>query len=379
MTMLTKSPLDTNLILNVKSFRHVKDIGMMSGGVQVGGNVQVLQWNAKWEATQGIAHAHKYSANVSVGMLQGNSIELSYKHRFPKYSWLEEQISIPKQLEISTEIGRLPKVTAMLTHELKSLASHPTVGFGLEHDVTLGCWSWVWECVYNNSQFRIPIPVLHLGSVADPGDYYTRKIYYGIYCLLVQSMIADILQDDEEGSKIKKSDDEQVTEIAKHVTNKSHRKTEKDANKQLLMMENVAERKRILESRQDGLVILKATYWIEESEPLRQINSMDATKQLQFWVSNGRLVVPPIPKSSWLGFRNLETERRPTASSKWDWRIWRRWTRRSVHPETKSQQPQLTIRYSYSEYVYEITVSDKEALVLPSDRANLLGYAGTVQ
>jgi hypothetical protein len=90
----------------------------------------------------------------------------------------------------------------MLTDELKSLASHATVGFGLEHDVTLGCWSWVWECVHNNSQFCIPIPVLHLGSVTDPGDYYPQNIYYGIYCLLVQSMIADILQDDEEGSQI---------------------------------------------------------------------------------------------------------------------------------------------------------------------------------
>jgi hypothetical protein len=71
MTMLTKSPLDTNLILNVKPFRHVKDIGMMSAGVQVGENVQVVQWNAKWEATQGIAHAHKY---FSLGAYIGHRV-----------------------------------------------------------------------------------------------------------------------------------------------------------------------------------------------------------------------------------------------------------------------------------------------------------------
>ena len=381
MTLLAKSPLNTNLIMNAKSFRHIKDVGMMSGGVQFGGNGQFLQWNAKWEATQGTTHSHKYSANVSVGMLQGTSLDVSYKHRFQKYSWLEEQISIPKSFSMSVEFSQLTKVTAMLTHELSSLASHPTVGFGFEHNLTLGCWTWVWECVYNNSNIRIPIPVLYLGRVADPGDYYTRRIYHGMYCLLVQAMIADILRDDDD-DQLNKSVDEEVADVAKHANLNPRMKTEDDANKQLRIMEGIADRKRILESRKtDGLVILKATYWMQQGESgigIHRFISMDASKQLQFWVSNGKLVVPPIPKSSWLGFHNLEGELHPALTSKWDWRIWRRW-RRSARQNRKAMEPQLTIRYTFSQYVYEITVSEKQAVVLPSDQANLLGHAITVQ
>jgi hypothetical protein len=126
--------------------------------------------------------------------------------------------------------------------------------------------------------------------------------------------------------------------------------------------------------------------------PLRtKLISMDATTQLQFWVVQGKLMLPSIPKSCWLGFYNLQTEAgiywQKTLSKKqrqqhwWDWRFWRRWTRHPLTPKSQlSTEPQLTIRYAYDGYVYEITVGEQESVDLPnSDKAQLLGLASMVQ
>ncbi len=50
------------------------------------------------------------------------------------------------------------------------------------------------------------------------------------------------------------------------ITDISNEKTKRDAEQQLAMMEKVAERKRASESNKDGLVILKATYWVKLRE-----------------------------------------------------------------------------------------------------------------
>jgi hypothetical protein len=354
---------------------------MTSGGLSVGGDGQVLQWNAKWDATDGPMNKKKYSAKVSMGMLQGNSFRVGYKYRFQKMPWLEEYFTVPKLAEFSAVMGRFPKIEGMITQEFSALATHPTLGLGMEHDVTLGCWSWIWEFSYQGSSFRVPIPVVHLGTVADPPAYYGRKIYYGLYCLLFQSMVAGILQDDQ-----KSAEEPLLKEAAAVATNLSTRKTKADAEKQLAMMKKVSEKKRSVEADRNGLVIQKAAYWMQvadigiRAQTQTRVISMDATVQLQFWVAKGRLVFPSIPKSCWLGFYNLETESKvPARKPRHDWRFWRRWTRRSIQPVPETPQPQLTIRYSFDGYVYEITVDEKEAIILPSSRAQLLGLDSVVQ
>jgi hypothetical protein len=369
--------METNMILNLKSFRHIQKLGMMSGGLSMGANRKVLQWNAKWEAVNGKENVHKTSAKISVGMMQGNSLELSYKLKSRKKTWLDEYILLPKSLEATTVLGRFPKVEATVVQEITTLASHPTLAFGLEHDIGLGCWTWVWELNYHTSSFRVPIPVLHLGTITDPVAFYQKKLYYGLYCLLLQSFIADILQDDNEGG----TEDAEKAEEATMMVDASKLKTKAEATAHLLLMETVAERRRYSELQREGLVILKATYWLEErTGPEIQLLTMDATMQLQFWVSEGRLSLPALPKSCLLGFYDLRTEvkSRPR-SQKWDWRIWKRWTRRSVSPKQQQVEPQLRIRYSYKGYVYEITTSDKDALTIPNTKARLLGHSSVVQ
>jgi hypothetical protein len=109
---------------------------------------------------------------------------------------------------------------------------------------------------------------------------------------------------------------------------------------------------------------------------------MNAARQLQFWVVNGTLSLSSLPKSSWLGFYNLETENtRPKKSkSKMDWRVWRRWMKkRRSSLEAEAKIPQLTVRYRHADYVYETTIGENEAIVLPSNKSQLLGHAGSVE
>jgi curved DNA-binding protein CbpA len=384
MTFLTKSPLATPLILNIKTYRHLKNIGMATGAVSIGGNCEMLQWNAKWEAHK---DSHKVSAGASVGMLQGNSVEVSYRTRFPKSHWLEEYITIPKMFELSSIWGQVHKVKALITQEFTSLANHPTLGFGMEHDVTLGRWTWIWELQYNDSSFKVPIPVIHLGSVGNANVFYSRKLYYAFYCLLFQSMLADFLQDPEAESvkkKMKRKDDTMPPTISRSVPST---KTKADAEGQLKLMVPIAEEKRFMESqRRNGLVILQATYWyqtLREDGHANEIVTMDATQQLQFWVVNGKLTASSIPKSSWLGFYDLQAVNAEPPSRAWDWRFWRRWKKnRSYinHANLPLPEPRLSIRYTNSGNVYELTVGEKEPFSLPCNEvAECLGNANFIE
>lgn len=380
MTFLAKSPLATPLILNLKTYRHLKGIGMATGAVSVGGNCEMLQWNAKWEAHK---DNHKFSASAALGVLQGNTMELSYRTKFRKSHWLEEYITIPKTLEVTSIWGQVQKIKAMITQEFSILANHPTLGFGMEHDVTLGRWAWIWELQYNGSSFKIPIPVLHLGSISNSNTYYSGKLYHAFYCLLFQSMIADFLQDPEvEASKKKKKARKEAASEKRTSTWQTH-KTKEEAEGQLKLMVPVAERKRFLESRRkDGLVILQSTYWLqthgEDGNP-SEIVSMDATHQLQFWVTNGTLTASSIPKSSWLGFYDLKAEAGEKKSSGWNWKIWKRKNRSPRH-NLPPPQPRLTMRYTHSGNVYELTVADTEPFVLPcNNTAECLGNANFIE
>lgn len=368
--------MDTNMLFNLKSARHIKDIGVASGGVSLGANGQFLQWHAMWEAVNGKDNVHKTSVKLSMGMMQGNSIELSYNLKSRARTWLDEHLLLPTSFESTMVLGRFPKIEAMANQEITALASRPTLSFGFEHDIGLGCWSWIWQLTSNSSTFRVPIPVLHLGTITNPAAFYQQKIYYGLYCLMLQSLVTDILQD-ENDDRIEGVQKEVVPKI---VADACKVKTKKDAAQQLLLMESVAERRRSTEMQRNGLVILTALYFLEARNGDEfQHASMDATTQLQFWVCGGRLCLPALQKSTLLGFYDLRTDIKDLSRpQRWDWRIWRRLSRRAVAPDQRPE-PVIKVRYSFQGYVYEISAPDREALILPSKRARLLGRADMLQ
>lgn len=344
----------------------------------MGANGQLLQWHAKWEAVNGKQNVHKTSAKLSMGMMQGNSLELSYKLKSRKATWLDEYLPLPKSFEVTTALGRFPKIEAMANQEITTLASHPTLSFGFEHDIGLGCWSWIWELTYNSSTFRVPIPVLHLGTVTNPAVFYQQKLYYGLYCLMIQSLIVDVLHDEKEDKSHSAGGSES---ISKMIVDSTKAKSKQDAARQLKMMEDASERRRRAELKSDGLVILSALYFLEVRDGVEmQVASMNATTQLQFWVWNGRLSLPAFEKSTLLGFYDLRTEIKDLSRRRiWEWKIWKRLSRRSIAPEHTQNKPVLRVRYSFQGYVYETVVSDEESLHLPIGRARLLGRADIVQ
>ena len=352
--------------------RQIKDIGLASGGISFGANGQFLQWNATWEAVNGKENVHKTSAKVSMGVMQGNSLELSYRLKSRKRTWFDDYLLMPKSFEATTVLGRFPKIEAMAHQEITTLASHPRLSFGFEHDIGLGCWSWVWELSHKSSSFRVPIPVLHLGTITDPVAFYQRKFYYGMYCLLLQSLMTDILHDE----KAERVEAGEQAIVSGQTLDFSGAKKKKDATQQLVLMESVSARRRCSEIKQNGLVILSALYFLEVKNGNEiQVASIDVTTQLQFWVSCGRLTLPAIQKSKLLGFYDLRTDIKDSSEPhKWDWRIWKRLSRRSVAPH-QLPEPQIRVRYSFQGYVYETSALDCEKLILPSNGARLLGRA----
>lgn len=430
----------------MKSSRHLKNLGVGSAGVSIGGDGLFLQWNAKWEAIRKKNHIEKLSAKVTAGRLQGNSVEVAYKIKRQNRTWYDRHIKLPKEFEItgSSGMGGLPKFAAMLTQDFTSLASHPTLGFGLEHDSALGLWTWVWEFNYLNSSFRVPIPVIHLGMIADPHRYYSQRFYYGLYCILLQTLLADLFQDDDHQTKKHQSD------FFDSMSKKSNVGTTAFPTNQpsivpesiLNMISKVAEKKRKLEKacEDKGLIILKATYWVERRQDENDVNddimfssaisnsriiSSDVTDQVQFWVSNGKLSLPALPKSSLLGFPRL------MVGDKGQWRqeqhqqqktttkitsvldylmVCQQWLfqkRQSIQKNgfiasflsssatstttatMTTNEPQLTVRYTNQGSIYEITVSENETLELPAtadndtdhthNKAQMMGNANYVQ
>lgn len=445
MTLLARSPLpdEAPVIFNVKSYRHLQKIGTTSVGISASSSGQMLQWNAKWEGSKTsktYRFVHKASAKANIGMLQGNSLEFGYTCKFPKphddekwknskssnlYEWLEETISLPKTIEVNTILGHFYKINAMVTHELTSLATHPTLGFGMEHDISLGRWNWIWEIQYNQSTFRIPIPIIQLGSIVHPQRFYAQRFYYGIYCLLMQSMVADLLKDHEDENDEKKIREQHFKDSNASSESKGEKniveegvvvKTKAEAEKQLSLMKPVAEKKGYRESqRSDGLIILGATYWQKFSQKtnndcsddndaswIHEIVSMDATAQLQFWVRDSKLSIPSgLPKSSWMGFYSLHTESklflRHQSNSDIPRQRWWSYSRQkildvvnrlkkgngqsttSTQKDHLWQDPQLTVRYSFRGSVFEISVGNAESLELPCEDAENLGDADYVQ
>ena len=137
--------------------------------------------------------------------------------------------------------------------------------------------------------------------------------------------------------------------------------------------------------RKQGLVILRASYCCEiqrGDSTTTEFITMDATTQLRFWVANGKLVGSAIPKSSWLGFYDLQAEV-SSKRSKFGFKLidglWRRWKRGQLSQDRPASSPYLTIRYRNNSKVYELTIGEAEPFSLPcNDIAECLGDASIV-
>jgi len=159
-------------------------------------------------------------------------------------------------------------------------------------------------------------------------------------------------------------------------------KRRENAAAQALLMEKVAQTKREKEPNENGLIILVARYgsklWVSydpqwyhkrnDAESLIEEENIDVTNQLQFFVKDSQLHLPPGTKSNYLGFYDVTQyshayfEDEPMHPPNW-----------LSDPPTRSRDLNLYIRYQYKGQTYEITFDDNEEVKLPSQDAAYLG------
>ena len=160
------------------------------------------------------------------------------------------------------------------------------------------------------------------------------------------------------------------------------------------------------ESEQGGLVIIKAIYgvtnenqqWIarrNERDKNTRLFALDATVQLQFWVNNGSLRMPPISKKNMLGFYNIldcvnnsewiadslttsgdDSDVIPSNifQNAYQW-CRRQWNEEEPEPTSESRRNLvvvLSVRYKYDNKVYDIIFLDAEEVELPNSRSKVV-------
>jgi len=108
---------------------------------------------------------------------------------------------------------------------------------------------------------------------------------------------------------------------------------------------------------------------------------MDATTQLQFWVSDSKLYLASVSKSNMLGFYDLTMDRHKKKTQTTDASVfarcqdflWGAWM--SHNFDDGCDDVFLSVRYKFDGKLYEIIVRDDEELFLPYQYAREVANA----
>ena len=143
----------------------------------------------------------------------------------------------------------------------------------------------------------------------------------------------------------------------------------KAAMEQQTLMTRQAEARTKQERENNGLVILRAIYYVE-SGAVR----FDVTTPLRFWVTDSSLVLAECPKNELLGFYDicadgdaLEDKEKADADSWWHGF----WTVREFKPTVRCN-PRLFVEYQFAGIVYETTIDNDERLILPAPNGKIV-------
>lgn len=268
------------------------------------------------------------------------------------------------------------------------------LGIGVEHTGMVGL-KWLIE-YHRPEGLTIRIPIF-VSSFLSPG-YWNRMLSVSLLSFFIDEMIEESWGYSSSTGSEASHTDQSVS--AKMAAIEKERKwlhlsgAKRDAARQLSFMIPIVRQKQQYEESIDGLVILRATYSLtysatSDSCPNR---SLDVTQQLQFWVNDSRLYLPPSSKSLLLGFYNLHNHdnvRTITPPSRWRMMI-DNWLYRfglggggSEHHSRLNKQEgsaavTLSVRYKYNGGVYDIIVKDDDVLELPSTSALYLGSSKVI-
>lgn len=322
------------------------------------------------------------------------------------------------------------KLKGMLSRKLSKRCIHhesefvSTLGIGVEHS---GLSGLKWLIQYQRPEgLTVRIPIF-MSNILSP-IYMSRVVWVSALSFLLDETIEELTGQSSSELADSKRPNTHKTISTEIRTNQKERqwmnssKAKQIAEQQLSFMKPVANMKRQHEESINGLVILKATYASVAplSSGASSSISLDVTQQLQFWVENSRLYLPPASKGLLLGFyaltrehhnpdqipmqqkkTNEDTGKHESSLSDFSHRLiclindWL--SRLGVGEEDGPHQGQydqneegsrcynkgtaavtLAVRYKFKGGVYEIRIGDAYELELPSNFAINLGSSDLV-
>lgn len=254
----------------------------------------------------------------------------------------------------------------------RTLSRFSTFGVGIKLHSKEGV-SWIFQLQRGSFSFNIPIT---LCLSIDP------------WLTLVTS-VSSIIIDEMVGGFVKQANKKLVGSLSSsHQSDNGsyqqryneYHKLMNDAKVQTMLMSKQATSKRKFEEEKSGLVILKGTYQAVGGD------NLDVTKQLQFWVVDSKLKLPPVSKSCMLGFYDVSgklkldlDKEKPSQTSIKDILLELFFGRASSRRKVEEiPVPSLTIRFQFGDSVYEIMKSDLDEVVLPHPSATKIGKRGIV-
>jgi hypothetical protein len=242
----------------------------------------------------------------------------------------------------------------------RALSSYVSWSMGIKHATQSGL-VWLLQLERNDIVFRIPITIISRMSPV----YWENLLLLSLISFLIDETISDMIS----GSGLVETQKNSLKRESSLLVNE---KSRQEAEQQVRLMIKTAETCRVREEGCNGLVIRKATYWVDGGE------SMDATTQLQFWVNDSKIQLPATPKSDLLGFYKLATASEVSKANQSWWDSWFSWLSSNKSNDPIAAIPKLTVRYAFDLNVYEITIEDSAELVLPKSNVFCLGQSDVV-
>jgi len=328
--------------------------------------------------------------------------------------------------------GRQLSLGTIVTRIFDS-SSFSRLGFGLRHTWgnifqnslwwKKGSTSWLIQLERGDVCFIVPVTI---SRAVKPCDSLLRLFYASLISVLANIVVGEVLCGVTSKLRLKlfklflaEAKVNNVTEDD-HMTHEQENENFRrnlslyagrdDVARHVKLMTRQAKAARATEESQGGLVIVKAVYgvvdkcscqWLRFAKRAGKsdfvadempLHLMDATVQLQFWVTDSSLHLPAISKKFMLGFydvlacvgkeewvthqaqfNNEDKEVRSKGSYTYFLSLlqfWKSWT--SQTKQKRDLAAVLSVRYKFGDTMYDVVFQDAEAADLPSRFARVV-------
>jgi len=236
---------------------------------------------------------------------------------------------------------------------LQSLAKARQLEISLAQHSTGLTRGLVWTLGWHESGFQIRVPLDLTGITTSTPWYPLYCVCFSLLSTAIHGVVTRVFASSQDLDK-----QHRLERI--HVNGKSRM----EAIQQQELMRSQANRRQRAEESCDGLVILKAIFYVDGGDVL------DVTIPLQFWVSQSELKMT-VKGGESLGFYNVANTARKTPPKKEFTTSWHGWLAGFWRLDTKlNSQPPATatfiqVKYRYQKLTQERLFCEDDTLCLP--------------